>query len=316
MFPPSVYSNQVSLRLPAPLPLKVSPGVVWRTQRTLFLTTRYTVLALCQISSLSLYSLTFALARHGMHGKSPRGRQFPRFLCLDTLTRPRRRPFLFYSAPYRPPRLFTQARRLSYGLVARFDPGRTAGKSADEQGRRWITEEEAGQGRPRSLRSVPSGRTERGASPILPLYEAIEWVPFDWARLTHRTLSFVQPTSWQTSSLYTFSPVSGLITEHLVETIRPLPGESVGAWLSARLWHGRAGESEGYQTIPGVGIVGVDLDLGLGTGMTGMTRGGADRAGLVRVVEVVEDPVRPPIAADARTAARGRTCRGPDVKHR
>lgn len=72
MFPPSVYSNQVSLRLPAPLPLKVSPGVVWRTQRTLFLTTRYTVLALCQISSLSLYSLTFALARHGMHGKSPR----------------------------------------------------------------------------------------------------------------------------------------------------------------------------------------------------------------------------------------------------
>ena len=119
------------------------------------------------------------------------GRQFPGFLCLDTLTRPRRRPFLFYSAPYRPPRLFTQARRLSYGLVARFDPGRTAGKSADEQGRRWITEEEAGQGRPRSLRSVPSGRTERGASPILPLYEAIEWIPFDWARLTHRTLSFV-----------------------------------------------------------------------------------------------------------------------------
>ena len=84
--------------------------------------------------------------------------------------------------------------------------------------------------------------------------------------------------------------------------------------MSARLWHGRAGESEGYQTIPGVGMVGVDLDLGLGTGMTGTC--GAGRAGLVRVVEVVEDPLRSPLAADARTAARGRTGRGPDVKHR
>jgi hypothetical protein len=86
-----------------------------------------------------------------------------------------------------------------------------------------------------------------------------------------------QPTSWQTSSLYTFSPVSGLVTEHLVETIRPLPGESVGAWLSARLWHGRAAESEGYQTIPGVGMVGA------GMGMNGET--------MVKVVDMVEDPV-------------------------
>lgn len=34
-----------------------------------------------QISSLSLYSLTFALARHGMHGKSPLLDSFP---CLST----------------------------------------------------------------------------------------------------------------------------------------------------------------------------------------------------------------------------------------
>jgi hypothetical protein len=37
--------------------------------------------------------------------------------------------------------------------------------------------------------------------------------------------------TWHTSSLYTFSPYSGLIASHEVETIRPLPGEGVGEWI-------------------------------------------------------------------------------------
>lgn len=41
----------------------------------------------------------------------------------------------------------------------------------------------------------------------------------------------VQEAVWQTSSLYTFSPVSGLIASHEIETIRPLPGEGVAQWL-------------------------------------------------------------------------------------
>ncbi|WVW80022.1 hypothetical protein I302_101995 [Kwoniella bestiolae CBS 10118] len=52
---------------------------------------------------------------------------------------------------------------------------------------------------------------------------------------------------WHTSSLYTFSPYSGLITSHEVETIRPLPGEGVAEWLMSRLlgWTSKQTINEG-----------------------------------------------------------------------
>ena len=102
----------------------------------------------------------------------------------------------------------------------------------------------------------------------------------------YKLLGLKQPTSWQTSSLYTFSPISGLIIHHQVETIRPLPGESVGAWLNERLWgwNVRAGQSEGYQTAP----------LGAWTGGTmGMQDSPGDRVVRSRVVvENVEGGAR------------------------
>ncbi|TXT10941.1 hypothetical protein VHUM_01692 [Vanrija humicola] len=42
--------------------------------------------------------------------------------------------------------------------------------------------------------------------------------------------------TWHTSSLYEFSPYSGLIAHHEVETIRPLPGEGVTEWLRQSLF--------------------------------------------------------------------------------
>lgn len=38
------------------------------------------------------------------------------------------------------------------------------------------------------------------------------------------------------ANLYTFSPLSALITHHKVETVHPTPGEGVGAWLAS--WRG------------------------------------------------------------------------------
>jgi hypothetical protein len=57
----------------------------------------------------------------------------------------------------------------------------------------------------------------------------------------------LQEATWHTSSLYTFSPHSGLIAAHEVEAIRPLPGEGVADWLMSRLlgWTGRHGQMEG-----------------------------------------------------------------------
>ncbi|OCF39843.1 hypothetical protein I317_06336 [Kwoniella heveanensis CBS 569] len=57
---------------------------------------------------------------------------------------------------------------------------------------------------------------------------------------------------WHTSSLYSFSPYSGLITSHEVETIRPLPGEGVAEWLMSRLlgWTSRQGANEGAVPCP------------------------------------------------------------------
>ncbi|KAK8861476.1 hypothetical protein IAR55_002297 [Kwoniella newhampshirensis] len=57
---------------------------------------------------------------------------------------------------------------------------------------------------------------------------------------------------WHTSSLYTFSPTSGLITSHEVETIRPLPGEGVAEWLMSRLlgWTSRHAGPEGAIPCP------------------------------------------------------------------
>ncbi|OCF74863.1 hypothetical protein I204_03706 [Kwoniella mangroviensis CBS 8886] len=57
---------------------------------------------------------------------------------------------------------------------------------------------------------------------------------------------------WHTSSLYTFSPYSGLVTSHEVETIRPLPGEGVAEWLMSRLlgWTSRQSVNEGAVPCP------------------------------------------------------------------
>ncbi|WWC87757.1 uncharacterized protein L201_002649 [Kwoniella dendrophila CBS 6074] len=57
---------------------------------------------------------------------------------------------------------------------------------------------------------------------------------------------------WYTSSVYTFSPYSGLITSHEVETIRPLPGEGVAEWLMSRLlgWTSRQSINEGAVPCP------------------------------------------------------------------
>ncbi|KAL0252406.1 hypothetical protein I308_101797 [Cryptococcus tetragattii IND107] len=57
---------------------------------------------------------------------------------------------------------------------------------------------------------------------------------------------------WHTSSLYTFSPTSGLIVSHEVETIRPLPGEGVAEWMMSRLlgWTSRNAGHEGAIPCP------------------------------------------------------------------
>jgi hypothetical protein len=67
LFPPTVFSNHVTLSLPHPLPLKVSR--VRSCSATLSPVDPVPHLFHLQISSLPLYSMTFALARHGMHGK-------------------------------------------------------------------------------------------------------------------------------------------------------------------------------------------------------------------------------------------------------
>lgn len=38
------------------------------------------------------------------------------------------------------------------------------------------------------------------------------------------------------ANLYTFSPLTALITHHQVETIHPAPGEGLGAWVAS--WRG------------------------------------------------------------------------------
>ncbi|WVF67122.1 hypothetical protein IAT40_001867 [Kwoniella sp. CBS 6097] len=69
---------------------------------------------------------------------------------------------------------------------------------------------------------------------------------------------------WHTSSLYTFSPYSGLITSHEVETIRPLPGEGVAEWLMSRLlgWTSRQGANEGAVPCPSPRTIAIPAELG------------------------------------------------------
>jgi hypothetical protein len=59
--------------------------------------------------------------------------------------------------------------------------------------------------------------------------------------------------------LFTFSPLSGLIKDHKVETIRPLPGEGAAEWLKNRLWGWRGSgiESLGFPARAGA----VDREL-------------------------------------------------------
>lgn len=69
---------------------------------------------------------------------------------------------------------------------------------------------------------------------------------------TEDPLIQMQEATWQTSSLYTFSPYSGLIISHEVETIRPLPGEGVAEWVMSRLlgWTTRHAAGEGAMPAP------------------------------------------------------------------
>ncbi|KAJ9109208.1 hypothetical protein QFC21_000537 [Naganishia friedmannii] len=159
LFPPSVYSNHVCLRLPAPLPVK--------------------------LSSLHLYQFMFAMARHGMHVMHT-----DVYASLDKVT----------VSPN------VNARMATKDLVKRLP-------NAD---------------RKRRNRQVRVELSVNGTPRLTPDH----------------------PTSWKTSSLYTFSPLSGLIIEHEVETIRPLPGEGVAEWLSHRLWGFRANTGEELNPIP------------------------------------------------------------------
>jgi hypothetical protein len=59
-----------------------------------------------------------------------------------------------------------------------------------------------------------------------------------------------QESIWRTSSLYTFSPYSGLIASHEVETIRPLPGEGVSEWLMNHLLGWTSRQNEGLAPCP------------------------------------------------------------------
>lgn len=52
---------------------------------------------------------------------------------------------------------------------------------------------------------------------------------------------------WHTSNLYTFSPYSGLIAEHEVEAIRPLPGEGVMEWIQGAV----SGWTKNGTAVPG-----------------------------------------------------------------
>ena len=78
--------------------------------------------------------------------------------------------------------------------------------------------------------------------------------------MTSCTKSDNQESVWHTSSLYTFSPLTGLIISHEVETVRPLPGEGVAEWLMTRLlgWTQRQGVNEG--AIPCPRTVPVEVD--------------------------------------------------------
>ncbi|KAJ9125555.1 hypothetical protein QFC22_000517 [Naganishia vaughanmartiniae] len=159
LFPPSVYSNHVCLRLPAPLPVK--------------------------LSSLHLYQFIFAMARHGMHVMHT-----DVYASLDKMT-------------------------VSPNVTARMATKDLVKRSPNTE-------------RKRRNRQVRVELSVNGTPRLTPDH----------------------PTSWKTSSLYTFSPLSGLIIEHEVETIRPLPGEGVAEWLSHRLWGFRANTSEELNPVP------------------------------------------------------------------
>ncbi|ODN76787.1 hypothetical protein L202_05388 [Cryptococcus amylolentus CBS 6039] len=87
-------------------------------------------------------------------------------------------------------------------------------------------------------KGVPSHRLKQ-IRVLLSVYGTLRLPPHSEAR-------------WHTSSLYTFSPTSGLIVSHEVETIRPLPGEGVAEWLMSRLlgWTNRNGVAEGAIPCP------------------------------------------------------------------
>jgi hypothetical protein len=67
---------------------------------------------------------------------------------------------------------------------------------------------------------------------------------------SYYTVADKQESIWRTSSLYTFSPYSGLIASHEVETIRPLPGEGVSEWLMNRLLGWTSRQNEGLAHCP------------------------------------------------------------------
>lgn len=194
-WPASVFSKDIALVLPPPLPVKVRAQQNESIQSSFLAVDQVIEIDTpsflghpSQIMSLPLYSLTFTLARHGLHA-----------LHSDIQTSIER--FTVSAAP-----------TLS-----------TPSGSED------------------ASKASPLSRRQRQVRILLKVTG------------TSRLGSSTTPTIWQTSSLFSFCPISGLIAEHKVETIRPLPGEGVAEWLRGRLMGhlAGAGASAGGVVAPG-----------------------------------------------------------------
>lgn len=108
-----------------------------------------------------------------------------------------------------------------------------------------------------SRRGIPSHRQKQirvlvsvhARQRLLPNH--VSQQPGSAARRQTTDRSIPQEAVWKTSSLYTLSPVSGLISKHEVESIRPLPGEGVAEWLKNKLlgWT-KQGDVQHEQGIP------------------------------------------------------------------